>query len=449
MSSFKDYHLKTELLEAIKAIGFIAPTEIQKQVIPRALKKESLMVQSATGSGKTHSFLIPILENIDPHLHEVQALIISPTRELAMQLFNMCNELTLKFNHSIAISRVIGGQNRENEIKKFEKEQPQIVIGTLGRLNDLVIDANVLKIHNAKMVVIDEADMIFEEKELREVDKIVGKVQGKPQFLIFSATIPKGLRNFLNKYLENIATICLEEKNLTAHKIEHIMLQCKARDKKLVLLDLLKVINPYLCLIFVNTKETVESLALDLAKEGYRVGKLHGDMDDRSRKQMIKRIHDLEFKYIVASDIAARGIDIIGVSHVINFDLPKEIEFFVHRTGRTARNDATGISYSLYAYEDDSYIKNLQGKGLIANFYQIKNGELVETKFYKKERKLSANEQIESNIHHKIPMPKKVKPGYKKKRNEKIKKEIKKAKKERISAIYRRRAKENKENEDR
>ncbi len=448
MSSFKDYHLKKELLESIKAIGFESPTEVQKQVIPRAMKKESLIVQSATGSGKTHAFLIPIIQNLDPTLQEVQNVIISPTRELAMQLYDVFMELISHLGYEVNVQKVIGGGNREAEIKRFEKSQPQIVIGTLGRLNDLVVNTNVLKIHNAKTVVIDEADMIFEEKELAEVDKIIGKVQGNPQFLIFSATLPKGLRSFLKKYLENAQTIALEEKNLTAATIEHIMLQCKAKDKRNVLLDLLKIINPYLALIFVNTKEGVDELSMYLAKEGYRVGKLHGAMDDRSRKQMIKRIQNLEFQYVVASDIAARGIDIEGVSHVINFDLPKDVEFFIHRTGRTARNSQTGISYSLYAYEDDEYIKALQKKGLICKFYQIKDGTLIESTFKKRVRKLSKNEEIEQHIHQKTPMPKKVKPGYKKKRNEKIKKEIKKAKKERISEIYRRRAKERKEEQD-
>lgn len=448
MSSFKDYHLKKELLESIKAIGFESPTEVQKQVIPRAMKKESLIVQSATGSGKTHAFLIPIIQNLDPTLQEVQNVIISPTRELAMQLYDVFMELISHLGYEVKVQKVIGGGNREAEIKRFEKSQPQIVIGTLGRLNDLVVNTNVLKIHNAKTVVIDEVDMIFEEKELVEVDKIIGKVQGNPQFLIFSATLPKGLRSFLKKYLENAQTIALEEKNLTAATIEHIMLQCKAKDKRNVLLDLLKIINPYLALIFVNTKEGVDELSMYLAKEGYRVGKLHGAMDDRSRKQMIKRIQNLEFQYVVASDIAARGIDIEGVSHVINFDLPKDVEFFIHRTGRTARNSQTGISYSLYAYEDDEYIKALQKKGLICKFYQIKDGTLIESTFKKRVRKLSKNEEIEQHIHQKTPMPKKVKPGYKKKRNEKIKKEIKKAKKERISEIYRRRAKERKEEQD-
>lgn len=442
MSSFKDYHLKAELSNAIKAIGFTSPTPIQKLVIPRAIKKESLMVQSATGSGKTHSFLIPILQNIDINKEEVQAVIIAPTRELAGQLFDVLTKMTSTYESPINVAKVIGGGNRESEIKRFEKTQPHIVVGTLGRLNDLVIDTNVLKIHNATTVVIDEADMIFEEKELVEVDKIMSKVQGKPQFLIFSATIPKGLRQFLFKYLENVETITLEEKNLTTENIEHIMLQCKAKDKKIVLFDLLKHINPYLALIFVNTKEGVDELALDLAKNGFKVGKLHGDMDDRSRKQMIKRIHDLDFKFIVASDIAARGIDITGVSHVINFDLPREIEFYIHRTGRTARYDSTGVAYSLYAYEDDDYIKNLQSKGLKPKFYQIKNDELIETSFKKRERRISPARQIEEDMHRKIPMPKKVKPGYRKKRKELIEKKIKQAKKERISNIYKKRAKE-------
>lgn len=450
MSSFKDFHLRKELFNALNKIGFVSPTPIQKKVLPRAIKKESLMVQSATGSGKTHAFLIPILQNIDFSKNEVQALIISPTRELATQLYDVLMDMVSTYDETLNVAKVIGGENRESLLKKFEKSQPQIVIGTLGRLIDLVIDTNILKIHNASTVVIDEADMIFEEKELLEVDKIMGKVQGSPQFLVFSATIPKGLRKFLSKYLEHVDTIVLEEKRLTTVNVEHRMLQCKAKDKLVMLLELLKHINPYLCIIFVNTKEGVDDLALQLAKNGYRVGKLHGDMDDRSRRQMIKRIHELEFKYVVASDIAARGIDITGVSHVINFDLPKDVEFYIHRTGRTGRFDQSGIAYSLYQYDDDQYIKNLQARGLKPSFYQIKDSELVETTFKKRVVRKSAVQLIEEEFHKKIPVPKKVKPGYKKKRKEEIERKIRRAKKDRIREIYRRRAKEEaKKNEDR
>lgn len=283
--------------------------------------------------------------------------------------------------------------------------------------------------------------MIFDQKELVEVDKLIGKIQGKPQFLIFSATIPKGLRSFLNKYLTNIKTIAIKETNLTHENICHIMIPCKAKDKYVVLKELLNTINPYLAIIFANTKENVDELAMKLANDGYRVGKLHGDMDDRIRKQMIRRIHALEFQYIIASDIAARGIDIQGVSHVINFDLPNDIEFYIHRTGRTARFDNTGNAYSLYSYEDDEYIKNLQSKGLKTQVLKIYNGELVDAKIARKQITKTRNEMIEEEVHKKIPLSNKVKPGYKKKRKELINKTIRKVKKERINEIYKRKAK--------
>ena len=443
MSKFKDYHLKDYLNKALNSIGFVDTTKVQKEVIPLAISGESLMVESATGSGKTHSFMIPILEKLDEDNKTTQAVIISPTRELATQLYNVCMELVKHSDKEIIVAKAIGGVDRDQEIKKYEKSQPHIVIGTIGRLVDLVIDSNVLKIHDSSMVVIDEADMIFEEKEILEVDKLMGKIQGKPQFLIFSATIPNGLRHFLRKYLEKVKIITLKEKNLTTENIEHLMLQCKAKNKEHVLLDLLKIINPFLAIIFVNNKEGVDELSMMLAKEGFRVGKLHGAMEDRARKQMIKRINSLEFQYVVASDIAARGIDIEGVSHVINFDLPKDIEFYIHRTGRTARHKSTGYAYSLYAYQDDQYVKSLQSKGLQPKFVKIVNNDIVETKFYVKKEQ-SFKKTIENEIHSKTKMPKKVKPGYKKKRLEEINKQIKKAKKAHISEIYKKRAKQEK-----
>lgn len=439
MNSFKTYQFKPYLYRALEELHFNEPTAVQNEVIERAIAQESLMVESATGSGKTHSFLLPILNNLDEQNKSVQALILSPTRELAMQLYQVCMQLVKHSDVEIQVALSIGGVDRDAEIKKYEKKQPQIVIGTIGRINDLVVATNVLKIHLAKTVVIDEADMIFEEKELMEVDKIMGKIQGMPQFLIFSATIPKGLRHFLSKYLNNVKTIVIKEENLTTKNIEHYMLQCKAKDKFSVLLELLEILNPYLCIIFVNNKEKVDEIAIGLAEKGYRVGKLHGSMDDRNRRQMIKRIDALEFQHVVASDIAARGIDIKGVSHVINFDLPNDVEFYIHRTGRTARYNQMGHAYSLYAYQDDAYIKLLQEKGLKPAFVKLQNNEIIATKFFTKKEPGFAK-KIEEEVHSKVKMPKKVKPGYKKKRLEVINKQIKKAKKEHISEIYRKKA---------
>ena len=442
MSSFKDYHFKEYINEALKEINFTSPTPVQTKVLPKAIKGQSLMVESATGSGKTHSFMIPIFQNLDVHDKSCQAVIISPTRELAEQLYNVASQIAKHSNPEITIAKVMGGIDRDTELKRYEKLEPQIVIGTIGRIH-LVIESNVLKIHNAKTIVIDEADMIFEEKEIIEVDHIMGKIQDMPQFLIFSATISKGLRAFLNKYLQNIETIVLEEKNLTKANIEHLMLQCKAKQKEHVLLDLLKIINPYLAIIFVNKKDKVETLSMMLAENGYKVGKIHGDMNDRDRKQMLRRIKNLEFKYVVASDIAARGIDIEGVSHVVNFDLPVDTEFYIHRTGRTARFNNTGVAISLYAYDDDAYVTGLREKGLVVKFVKISDGELVQTKLIKRQSRSFVRE-IEEKVHQQVRMPKKVKPGYKKKRKAEIDKKIRKAKREYIAEIYKRKAKEKK-----
>ena len=420
MNSFKDYHLKAYINQALDKKGFIKPTKVQELVFNEAFSNnQSLMVESTTGSGKTHSFLIPIIQAIDEDVKECQAVIFAPTRELAEQLYLNVLEITKESDKEINVQKVVGGSDRQTEIKKFESTIPQIVVGTIGRIHDLVITSNVLKIHNAKNIVIDEADMIFEDKEIVEVDHLMGKFLGEPRFLIFSATISKGLRSFLNTYFKNIKKIILEEKNLTNTNIEHLMLVCKAKSKITVLYELLEMINPYLCLIFVNTKDLVDSLALEIAENGYNVGKLHGDMDDRERKQMLRRINNLEFKYVVCSDIAARGIDIQGVSHVINYELPKDVEFYIHRTGRTARFDQTGQAWTLYSYDDDRYVKDLRNKGLIVKFVKLVNKEIIETKL---ERKTSHSfvKDIESRVHAKHKMPDKVKPGYKKKRKELI-----------------------------
>lgn len=436
---FSDFGLKKYVLDALNEINFKSPTEVQEKVIPLALKNETLVVESATGSGKTHSFLIPIFNRIDPNLNTVQAVLIAPTRELAAQLYEVAAQMA-KFNDQIDVRLFIGGGNRETEIKKLSNSNPHIVIGTLGRIYDLAVKSNALKIYSAKMVVLDEGDMVISEKELEDVDKVIGIIQENPQFMVFSATMPKGLRNFINRYLEGAKEIVLEETHLAKSSIEQIMIPCKAKQKEDVLLELLNIITPYLALIFVNKKEDVDKLAEFLAKNQFKVTKLHGDLDDRTRKQTLKRIHELKYQYVVASDIASRGIDIEGVSHVINFDLPKDVEFYVHRVGRTARYNNTGVAYSLYTYDTEEYVKALSKKGLNATFKKIVKGEFVETNLKPQKPKSYIN-QKEQELHQKYRLDKKVKPGYKKKRMELINKELKKARREHIESIYRKKAK--------
>ncbi len=435
---FKEYNFKSYIQDALKRLSFDKPTLVQEKVIPEALKKNSLVVESATGSGKTHAFLLPIFQNLDENNKNVQAVILSPTRELAAQLFNVAKEIVE--GTEVDVRLFIGGQNRETEIKRLSTSQPQVVIGTLGRISDLAIKANVLKIYQANTLVVDEADMVFDEKDLVEVDKVISLIQDEPQFLVFSATMPKSLRIFVNKYLSGVDEIIIEEKSLTKDAIEHVMIPCKARAKEDVLLELLETITPYMAIIFANTKEKVDHLSSFLASNNYKVAKIHGDLDERERKQILKRIHDLKYQYIVASDIAARGIDIEGISDVINFDLPKDTEFYIHRSGRTARYEATGRVFSLYTYDTENYVDELKKKGLNPIFMKIVDHELVQTKL-PKSRNLTVVQEAEAALHQKYKLPKKVKPGYKKKRMEKINKELRKVKRSRVEEIYRRKNK--------
>ena len=439
---FKDLNLQDYLIEAIDELGFKELTKVQEQVMKKVKDHKNIVCQSATGSGKTHAFLIPLINKLDLNNHSVQVVIISPTRELATQLYEDAIFITKR--KDIDVRLFIGGTSTKGEIKKLEASQPQIVIGTMGRIYDLAVKENALKIYLATDLVIDEADMVLEEKALIDADQVLALLNNQPRFWLFSATFTKPMKVFINKYIGSLDEVIIEEENLTKSSIEHLFIPCKAKDKREVLMDLLNTINPYLAIIFVNKLEDVDSLSKYLAEKNIKVGILHGALDDRARKQTLKRIKNNEYQYVVASDIASRGIDIEGISHVINFDLPKDIEFYIHRTGRTARYDMEGQAISLYDYDDEQYVEKLKAKGLIIHFYKIVDNHFVLTKVPKK-RINTKRKTLEESVHLKYPKPKQVKPGYKKKRMEKINKEIKKMEKARISEIYRKK----KRNEDR
>lgn len=438
--SFEKFNLKDYIYKGLEAINFKNPTEIQNVVIPKALNKENIIAKSQTGTGKTHAFLLPLLNMIDDTL-KVQATIIVPTRELAFQTLEEINKIVKYRETPIDVRMFVGGTNREAEIERLKKSQPQIVIATIGKLKDLAVSQNVLKIYTSKMVVIDEADMVFEISEMNEIDNIFSRFENE-QILVFSATISKELSFFLNKYLSNLEIVDLIGKNVAKSNIEHVFIPTKNKNKDELLLKLLNTFHPYLALIFANTKTKVEEIAEYLGNNNVKVAKLTGDLEPRERKQIIKRIKDGVYQYVVASDIASRGIDIEGVSHVINYELPQDIEFYIHRIGRTARFNATGIAISFYDYEDDNYLNQLHAKGFSYVYKNLKDNQLIETK----ERNAKAARKTpkeEVALHTKYPLAKKVKPGYKKKRNEIIKKEASKIKKTRISEIYKRKAKNN------
>lgn len=435
LNKFSEYNFKDYIYEGLKAIGFNEPTEVQKKIIPLALAGNNIIGKSQTGTGKTHSFILPILQKLDENLKEVQATIIVPTRELAGQIYEDFQKIIKFCDTKIDIRMYVGGTNRLSEIERLRKSQPQIVIGTIGKLKDLAADNNALKIYTSKFVVIDEADMALDLSELTDIDYVFSLFQ-EAQYLSFSATLNKGLVNFINRYISVNEFIDLVGNNVLKESIEHVFIPTKNKNKDEILLELLKIINPYLVLIFANTVDKVEEIASMMSQNGFKVGKITGSLEPRERKQIIKRIKDGLYQYVVCSDIASRGMDISGVSHIINYELPKDIEYYIHRIGRTARFESTGLAISFYDYEDLAYLNKLSNKNITYKFMKIADGELVITNNHNKSLKQMKPNEIA--IHKKHPLNKKVKPGYRKKRNEAIRKEVRELKKKKIDNKYHR-----------
>lgn len=359
---FNQYELKPFIIDAIDELGFYEPTEIQQKVIPLVLKGESAIGQSQTGTGKTHSYVLPIIEKINPEKQAVQAVITAPTRELANQIHQEIQKITKHSAQPISSRLFIGGTDKQRSIEKL-KTQPQIVVGTPGRINDLV-NEQALFVHTAKILIVDEADLMLDMGFIEDVDQIAAKMPKDLSMFVFSATIPEKLKPFLKKYLENPTFIHIEPKQLTAAKIEHVLIPSRHRDKITTVYEALVSFNPYLAIVFTNTKQMCDEVANGLSSKGLKVARIHGGLTPRERKKVMKQILDLEFQYIVATDLAARGIDIKGISHVINYELPSDLDFYVHRVGRTARAGYSGIALTIYEPSDEDKLNQLEKLGV-------------------------------------------------------------------------------------
>ena len=412
---FQDLNIKPYLKAAIEDLHFEELTQIQEQVIPLALEGKDIIGQSQTGSGKTHAFLIPIFESLKEDVQQVQAVITTPTRELAEQIYIVASHLASFSETPIKIGRYVGGTDKKQTIERLGV-QPQIVIGTPGRIKDLAINERALLVHTAKMFVVDEADMTLETGFLTDIDQIAGTMGKDLQMMVFSATIPQALKPFLKKYMTVPTHIHIQPRQQTAVKINHILYPTKYRSRVNIVANLLKTINPYLAIIFVNTKQHATEVSNALTSQGLQVGQIHGDLTPRQRRQMMQRIRNLDFQYIVATDIAARGIDIEGVSHVINYELPQDLEFYIHRVGRTARGNYDGVAITLYDSAEEELLQELEERGIKFNYKELKNGELVTVNARNSRQKREKKEnEIDKIAKAKVRKPKKVTPGYKKK----------------------------------
>lgn len=416
---FNQYELKPFIIDAIDELGFYEPTEIQQKVIPLILKGESAIGQSQTGTGKTHSYVLPIIEKVNPEKQAVQAVITAPTRELANQIYQEIQKITKHSDQPISSRLFIGGTDKQRSIEKL-KTQPQIVVGTPGRINDLV-NEQALFVHTAKILIVDEADLMLDMGFIEDVDQIAAKMPKDLSMFVFSATIPEKLKPFLKKYLENPTFIHIEPKQLTAAKIEHVLIPSRHRDKITTVYEALVSFNPYLAIVFTNTKQMCDEVANGLSSKGLKVARIHGGLTPRERKKVMKQILDLEFQYIVATDLAARGIDIKGISHVINYELPSDLDFYVHRVGRTARAGYSGIALTIYEPSDEDKLNQLEKLGVEFKHMDLKKGEWIELddRNRRKNRKKLVDE-IDLKAKSLVKKPKKVKPGYKKKMQQQV-----------------------------
>ena len=413
---FTEFNFKDYIQEALKDLNFVEATEVQEKLIPVVLSGRDLVGESKTGSGKTHTFLLPIFQELDEEADSVQAVITAPSRELATQIYQAARQLASFSEQEIRVANYVGGTDKARQIGKLESSQPHIVIGTPGRIYDLV-ESGDLAIHKAHTFVVDEADMTLDMGFLETVDQIAARLPKDLQFLVFSATIPQKLQPFLKKYLSNPVMEQIKTKTVIADTIDNWLLSTKGRDKNAQIYEISQILQPYLAMIFVNTKTRADDLQAYLTAQGLKVAKIHGDIPPRERKRIMNQIKNLDFEYIVATDLAARGIDIEGVSHVINDAIPQDLSFFVHRVGRTGRNGLAGTAITLYQPSDDSDIRELEKLGIKFTPKMIKNGEFQDT--YDRDRRANREKTKEKLDTEMIGLvkkkKKKIKPGYKKK----------------------------------
>ena len=353
---FTDYALSDEIVRALEDLGFTVPTEVQNEVIPVALKKKDLVVKSQTGSGKTAAFGIPICEMVDWAENKPQALILSPTRELAVQVKEDITNIG-RYKR-IKATAIYGKQPFAPQAAEL-KQKSHVVVGTPGRVLDH-IEKGTLALDRLSYLVIDEADEMLNMGFIDQVEAIIHELPKKRVTMLFSATLPEDIKKLSNKHMNNSTDIEIKATGLTTDKIDHYVLEAGDSDKTALLHNLMVVENPDSCIIFCRTKDRVDQLCDDLADLNYPVDKIHGGMEQKERLDVMNEFKRGEFRYLVATDVAARGIDIDSITHVINYDLPLEKESYVHRTGRTGRAGKKGKAITLVTPFEDKFLSEIE-----------------------------------------------------------------------------------------
>ena len=355
--TFEEMCLDTRIMRAIAEMGFEQPSPIQAQSIPIAVEGKDMIGQARTGTGKTASFGIPMLQRINPKDKNLQAIVLCPTRELAIQSANEIRKLA-KFLYGIKVLPIYGGQEISKQIRSL-KGGVQIVIGTPGRVMDH-LRRHTLKPQTVDIVVLDEADEMLNMGFREDIETILGQLPEERQTMLFSATMPKPILEIAKRYLHEPEIVKVIQKELTVPKIEQYYYEVNPRKKNEVLSRLLDMYDPSLSLVFCNTKRKVDELVADLKGRGYFAEGLHGDMKQSQRDRVMNGFRNGRTDILVATDVAARGIDVDDVEAVFIYDVPQDDEYYVHRIGRTGRAGREGRAFTLVVGKEIYKLKDIQ-----------------------------------------------------------------------------------------
>ncbi|MCM0648249.1 DEAD/DEAH box helicase [Clostridium swellfunianum] len=354
--NFENYGLSDEILKALKLLGFKQATEVQKEVIPLGLEKHDIIAKAQTGSGKTAAFGIPICESVEWNAKEPQALVLTPTRELCVQVKEDITNIG-RFKR-IRCTAVFGKQPVEVQVRDL-KQKVHVVVGTPGRTFDLIQRGH-LNVQSIKYLVIDEADKMLNMGFIDQVEDIIRLLPGERITMLYSATLEEKIEALCQRYMNNPIKIEITPESLTSEKINQVLYEVEQDKKLTVLQKLLYVENPDSCIIFCSTKDNVDKLTYNLKDRGYACESLHGGMEQRDRLDIMKSFKRGEFRFLVATDVAARGIDVESLSLIINYDVPVEKESYVHRIGRTGRAGNKGKAITLAAPSEYKILSEIE-----------------------------------------------------------------------------------------
>ena len=353
---FNELGLSEGIVETLTAIGYEQPTPIQEQTIQLALSGRDVLGQAQTGTGKTAAFGLPTIEKINPENKAIQALVIAPTRELAVQ----GQEELFRFGKSkgLKVRTVFGGSSIEKQIKAL-RSGAHIVVGTPGRMVDL-LKRKALDLSHLETLILDEADEMLNMGFLEDIEFIIGKTPAERQTLLFSATMPNDIKKIGVKFMKNPEHIKVAAKEMTADRIDQYFIKTKEFEKFDVLTRLLDVERPELAIVFGRTKRRVDEITRGLKLRGYRAEGIHGDLDQNKRLRVLRDFKGGHLDILVATDVAARGLDISGVTHVYNYDITQDQESYVHRIGRTGRAGKSGRSVTFVSYNEMGYLRAIE-----------------------------------------------------------------------------------------